>query len=165
MNKFYKHEEGYIVGVTSNGTKFYIDKEDLDVVQHFSWYIDEYGYIRTKDYSCGIQSIRLHRMVLHLEDPETKVDHINSNKVDNRKSNLRVCTQAENCMNRMMQSNNTSGYKGVCWKKGNNKWVARIRLNRKLIHIGYFTNKEQAALAYNDAAIKYHGEYAKLNVI
>ena len=91
------------------------------------------------------------------------VDHINGNPLDNRKSNLRICTNAENQRNRGVNKNNTSGYKGVCWAKQNKKWKARIKHNGKLIHLGYYKDKEEAARAYDKKAKELHGEYAYLN--
>ena len=94
-----------------------------------------------------------------------KIDHRDGNKLNNRRNNLRICAQAENAMNRKININNTSGYKGVYWNKPRRKWVALIGVNKKRIHLGMFSNKINAAKAYNDAAIKYHGEFSNLNKI
>ena len=68
-------------------------------------------------------------------------------------------------ISREKQKNNTSGYKGVTYRKSRNCWEARIMLNGKTVYTGCFDNKEEAALAYNKVAIKYHGEFAKINII
>jgi hypothetical protein len=87
------------------------------------------------------------------------IDHIDGNGLNNQRSNLRTCTQAQNAMNRRLASNNTSGFKGVIWDKSTNKW----RVNVKRIRVGYFTCLIKAARAYDQAAIKHFGEFAKLN--
>lgn len=91
------------------------------------------------------------------------VDHINGDTLDNRKCNLRICSNAENVRNRGSNKNNTSGYKGVNLEKKNGRWTTRIQVNQKMIHIGCFATKEDAAVAYDKAAIKYFGEFARLN--
>jgi len=92
-------------------------------------------------------------------------DHINHNGLDNRKSNLRVCTDAENGRNKQRQKGGTSIYKGVCWHKAKKKWVAQIKFEGKNMHIGYFTDdkEKEAARAVDAKAKVLHGEYALLN--
>lgn len=94
-----------------------------------------------------------------------QIDHINMNGIDNKKDNLRICNKSQNGMNSRKQNNNTSGYKGVCWHKVAKKWMAHTQVNGKRIYLGYFKTKKQAALVYNEAAKKYHGEFARLNII
>lgn len=108
----------------------------------------------------------LHRLITTC--PEGMyVDHINGDTLDNTKSNLRICTNKENCRNTKLSKNSTSGYKGVsCYKKDRNKkWIAKIMVDYKTINLGYFWTKEEAAYAYNLAAVKYHGDFARLNII
>ena len=88
-------------------------------------------------------------------------DHIDGNSLNNSKSNLRICTNRENAYNRGKQSNNTSGYKGV-YKTGKT-WVARIVVNSKILVLARSTNKLKLAKIYNEAALKYHGEFAYQN--
>jgi len=92
-----------------------------------------------------------------------EIDHRNGITLDNQRSNLRHCTQAENAKNRKINANNKCGFKGVCWEKGANKWRSQIRLDGKVIHLGLFTCLIKAATAYDSAANKYHGEFARLN--
>lgn len=107
-------------------------------------------------------SILMHRLVMDAP-PGTEVDHINMNTLDNRKENLRVCSRSENSCNRPANANNTSGYKGVSWDKRNKKWVAQIRRDKKIIHIGYYDDAEEAARAYDEKAKGLFREFAWTN--
>ena len=91
------------------------------------------------------------------------VDHINGNVLDNRLSNLRICTPSQNQANSKLPKNNTSGYKGV--SKNGDGWKAKIRVDYAYYYLGTFLTKEEAARAYNAAAIKYFGEFARLNEV
>jgi hypothetical protein len=86
---------------------------------------------------------------------EKHIDHKNGNPGDNRWANLRECTHAENHQNRKQQKN-VSGFRGVYWHKGTKKWQAQIRVNNKLINLGYFDNPEEASKVYLAAKAKYH---------
>ena len=99
--------------------------------------------------------------------PKCGVDHIDGNTSNNKWSNLRECNQSQNGANSKKPKNNTSEYKGVSFTKDKKvrPWRAAIRVNKKAIHGGYFETKNEAAVAYNAMAIKYYGEFAKLNNI
>lgn len=96
---------------------------------------------------------------------EYKIDHGNRDGLDNQKNNLRIASVSENQMNRRIQSNNKSGYRGVYFYHQNKKWHAQIQVGKKKIHVGYFKDIVDAVKAYNKAALKYHGEFASLNTI
>jgi len=106
----------------------------------------------------------MHRRILGLKHADgKKVDHINGNGLDNRKQNLRICSQAENLCNSKVRRDNTSGYKGVSWHRNRRKWQAHIGVDGKLVYLGIFPDSRQAAAAYNRAALAYHGQFARLN--
>lgn len=91
------------------------------------------------------------------------IDHINGDGLDCRKVNLRPCNHAENMRNRARHKNNKSGYKGVYWREFCGKFAGQITCNGKREHLGYFTDKILAARAYDDAAKRLFGEFARLN--
>jgi hypothetical protein len=118
-----------------------------------------YRYIKVEGKSH--KEHRLAWLYAHSVWPTEFIDHINGIKDDNRLSNLREATNAQNLANQGKQRTNTSGHKGVSWDKQRKKWSAKIQINRRTIHLGVFENKEDAAEAYKTAALKYHGEFAR----
>lgn len=135
----------------------------IDILK-MKWYYGSKYAVRNMNIGGKIIKIILHRLIL--DAPKgMQVDHINGNRLDNRRENLRICTQAENCKNRKESKNNTSGYKGVSICSQTKKYKAVIQLNRKKIFLGRFKTAKEAAIAYNEAAVKYHGEFANLNKI
>ena len=111
--------------------------------------------IKGKEYSAH----RLAWLYMTGENPDCFIDHINRDPADNRFSNLRKASYAENNRNRSMSKNNTSGYKGVNWHKHKNKWRAEIKVNNKAITLGYFDNALDAHYAYIQASEKYHKQF------
>lgn len=111
--------------------------------------------------------ISMHRLIMNAPKG-MQVDHINGNTLDNRRCNLRLCTNQQNCMNQYGKNKfrkYSSEYKGVCWNKRNNRWESNIFVDGKLLHLGTFKSEISAARTYNDAATKYFKEFARLNVI
>lgn len=98
------------------------------------------------------------------EWPEGQVDHINGIKSDNRISNLRLASPSENLQNRSKPRNNISGHKGVSWIKRYRAWQATIKFEGKNKFLGRFATREEAASAYNRAALQYHGEFARIDL-
>jgi hypothetical protein len=105
----------------------------------------------------------VHRIIwlMHYGTLPKILDHIDGNPLNNRIENLRECSDSENLCNAKIRSNNTSGIKGVCWFKPRQKWRARISLNKKEYHLGYFDTKEEAEIAVIDARPKIHQEFAR----
>ena len=132
--------------------KVLIDLEYVDLVKKYKWSLANGGYVHNPKVSY------LHRFIMN--PPENMVvDHINHNKLDNRKCNLRICTQHQNNMNSGKRKN-LSGVTGVHWCRTNNKWVAQIRINGKGHTLGYFNTIEEAIEARRQAEIEYFGEFA-----
>ena len=111
----------------------------------------------------GIKTtIAMHAVLVPVESP-LRVDHENGDGLDNRLSNLRVATHQQNMRNRGPNRNGTSGFKGVTWNRSRSKWQTAINIDRRLVFIGRFDSAEEAARAYNAAALEHHGEFAWLN--
>ena len=164
----------------SRGHFAIVDDEDYERLNKRKWYAN--GHFGRPTYAISSTKIngkqtllRMHRVLLGLVDSKLYGEHKNGNGLDNRKSNLRIATSSQNQANRGLPKNNTSGYKGVqynptfragsCNNKGESKpWEAMIRVRGKLKLLGMYFNKEKAALAYDRAAIKYFGKFAKLNL-
>ena len=123
------------------------------------------GTLKSHGYICvGINrnSYRAHRLIFLMHKgylPKT-IDHINGDTLDNRIENLRAATRGQNQHNRKTNANNTSGYKGVSWYKKRKKWISKIKLEGKAIHLGYFDNLEEAAEVVRKAREEVHGDFA-----
>ena len=150
----------------SKGKFALVDDEDFEYLNGQQWYAARsgnkyYALRRDKNKALGFQTSRMHREIM---SPEGRfvVDHINGNTLDNRKENLRVCTSSENKMNRRV-CRSASGFKCVHWHKTRKRWQAYIRINKKRKCLGFFREKESAAIAYDKAAVKYYGEFAATN--
>jgi hypothetical protein len=105
---------------------------------------------------------RMHRGILGAA-PGQLVDHRDGNGINNTRANLRFCTNSENQYNCRTPRTNTSGYKGVHWHVCNKRFQAQIKIGGKYHHLGYFLDPIEAARAYDVAALKYHGEFARVN--
>lgn len=154
-NKFIDNGEWYI-GYAANGKTFKFDKENIDLINKYTWTVDSDGYVRTR--SKGYH-LFMHRLIMGMNIKE--IDHKNLDKSDNRKENLRECTRSQNQMNRGLSSNNTSGAKGVSWRKDLNKWAASIRIEGKLITLGKYIILQDAINARMKAEQKYCGEFGR----
>lgn len=132
-----------------------VDDEDYERVSKYKWYISN-GYAQNSTVG------RMYRFIMGVDDPNLVIDHINHDTLDNRKKNLRACTQRQNSFNQ--KPYNETGYKGVRIKKGLKKsYQAQIWKNGIHYYLGYYLTPEQAAAAYNGAARILFGEFAYLN--
>lgn len=155
-NKFVFSND-YVIGYANDEKEFLFDIEDYDKIKDFTWSINNRGYLLNKN------GESFHRVVLNLnnlQDDKCVVDHINHNKLDNRKKNLRICQQIDNSHNMELANNNTSGVTGVQWMKDRNKWRAFITINYKKKYLGDFCRKEDAIKARKEAEEKYFKEYS-----
>jgi hypothetical protein len=130
-----------------------IDRKDLKGIDLFNLRITANGY-------AAIGEKLLHRIIMN-PPANMQIDHVNHDTLDNRRCNLRVCTNSENLMNRGKTKSNTSGFKGVNREKRlkRKKYRARITANKKTFYLGNFDDPAQAGEAYQEAAREYHGEF------
>lgn len=159
--------EPVTIQLKSKGDLLICDAEDERFALENSWRYDKDGYvIRGKRIDGKYRLLRFHHEVLKQHGweipPNAVIDHRNKIKHDNRKENLRICSQAENNRNRN-STNNSSGYRGVNWSSKNQNWIARIRVEGRSLHLGSFPSAREAAYYYNMAAQQLHGEFAELN--
>ena len=164
-----------------------VDNEDYDYLNQWKWYTNKcintnYAIrdARNTDRTKGKQ-ILMHRLILNISD-NMFCDHIDHNGLNNQKTNLRIVDKIQNAQNSNKRKNTSTKYKGVCtynmdynYKStvtGVTKryeypliYSSQIRVNKKTIHLGYFKNEIEAAIAYNKAAILYFKEYALLNIL
>lgn len=136
-----------------------VDDDDYEWLKKHSWTRVKNGYVKLVIHA-GLTAMAMHRAIIKAKNGEI-VDHINGDPLDNRKSNLRICTNQQNLFNRGKQKNNTTGYKGVSFSNG--KFRSKTVLNGKSKHLGSFDNAVDAAKAYDEFAKKHHGEFARLN--
>ena len=158
-----------------------VDDEDYEELCKYDWSCSKNGYAqrRFKKDDCTISTYPMHRQILGLTfGDKSCVDHINGNKLDNRKSNLRICNRTQNNHNVGLSKRNKSGAKGVSHhhikqlRKNStlyekHYWYAKICVNKKVIGLGFFPytdeGLEQAKIAYNNAAIQHYGAFAYIN--
>lgn len=150
------HGDGNATVTTAKGQIILIDTTDIKAAERYSWCISKTGYAVA---NIGGKVTKMHRYLLSVSAPQLVVDHINGNPLDNRRSNLRICSAAENGRNLKRKATNTSGYAGIRVTK-NNRYNVRITYNGEERHIGNFINLDDAVKARKQAELKYFGAFA-----
>lgn len=157
----YEEKDDYIL----INKKVKIDKEDLELVKSYNRYVS----INSGGYALmwlNDRELFLHRLILGLPqayNPDDMLigEHINGDRLDCRRANLRICKKSENPINCKKYKNNSSGHKGVYWHKKNKKWTASIFYNNQRLYLGSFDNYEDAVKVREDAELKYFKEYRR----
>lgn len=150
------------------GLSALVDDEDFEELSAFKWRpqpskrkSEQYRAVRSGKGGRGV--ILMHRQIMRAPDG-VLVDHANGNPLDNRHANLRFCTFAQNAQNRRrVVPGSSSRFKGVTWHKQRGRWQAAIKVDKRFIFLGLFTDEQEAADAYDRAAVKHHGEFACTN--
>ncbi len=145
----------------SRGKKAIVDDEDFGWLSRWNWYFNGSYAIRVD----GKKTVYMHREIL--KTPKGKeTDHIDGNKINNRRKNLRVANRSQNSLNKAASKGKTSRYKGVCWDTEKGKWLAQIQVSgrprRRVKFLGRFQKEKDAASAYNKAAIELHGKFVNI---
>lgn len=127
-----------------------VDDDDFEWLSKHNWQLSSHGYAKT-----GVKGYYMHRAILGAP-PGREVDHINRDKLDNRRENLRIITNAKNNRSTPQRKDNTSGFKGVSYFKPRKCWVARIQVDGKRYYLGNYKTKEEAIMAYNRGLMEYN---------
>ena len=138
-----------------------VDDADYDALSAVKWCSKKDGHTTYAISSIEGRTVLIHRLITAAPQG-VEVDHINGDGLDNRRDNLRLCSRKENQRNRRVQAH-SSQYKGVTWHTSHGKWRSQITIDGRNKHLGYFTAEIDAAHAYDEASVKYFGEFARGN--
>ena len=159
----FEERGAYAIGITDKGDRFVVDKDVLPLVKQYYWTKYKKGYFMTQKGPEG-KPIPIHRLIMAAQ-PGEQIDHINHDKADNRKSNLRIVSGSENCWNKGLRRSNTIGATGVYRRTGQETWWAEIKANGERHYLGDFQSFSDAVAARKAAEEKYFGEYSYDNSI
>lgn len=153
-------------GKKAAGRVAVVDDEDYDLVMQYRWWAWERAQGERRPYGPYAQGGPAgHRVYMHtLITGYARTDHVNHNGLDNRRSNLRDASVAQNNHNQRPRRTGSSSYKGVTWHRGAHKWQASIKVDGRTTYLGLFASEKDAALAYDQAALRAYGEYAFINL-
>lgn len=143
-----------------------VDDCDYEWASKFRWHLSSSGYAitnKSRPYKNG-KTLHMHRAINKTPDG-LFTDHVNQNRIDNRRENLRTATKTQNLFNMDKHSDNSSGYKGIVYHRPSGLWGAKIQVKMHRVSLGYYETKKEAANAYNNAAKKLHGQFAYLNKV
>lgn len=139
-----------------------VDDEDFEFLSQWKWYCSAKGYaVRGTWVDKKVRHVWMHRAVNNTPD-DMETDHKNSNKLDNRRNNLRTATHGQNTYNRL-NARNSSGVKGVTWHKKGQKWMVQIFADGQHYYLGLFSSLDAAKVVYEEAAERLHSGFRKLN--
>lgn len=151
--------------ILTQGFVTLVDDADYEYINQWKWFYKKTahgGYaVRNSDYKKGKSrhSIWMHRVIMNTPDG-FETDHINGDKLDNQRHNLRIVTKNQNQWNRQKQAG-SSKHKGVYWNKKNERWHVQLQMNGKKIWLGYYATEEEAAQAYKVGVAKFFGKFAR----
>ena len=158
--------EGDLAYITlTRGYTAVIDAVDVPLISTGNWHalvLDNNVYAARNLMRKGVRIGLLMHRVLTDAPQGMEVDHADCDGLNNRRSNLRLATHEENARNNRLQRNNRSGYKGVHWSKKRCQWAAAIQVNRKIKHLGFHDDIEEARKAYALASAQYHGDFGRI---
>jgi hypothetical protein len=162
---YHKVHSGTVLVPLSSGGQAVVDSAVAELLRGHVWSESPQGYAVAKIRRHGRQAtLFMHRVIMGLAHGDFRhVDHVNHDKLDNRLSNLRLATNAQNQHNQVPRTGASSAFKGVVWHRRDKRWIARIHVQSKAIVLGRFTDEIAAALAYDAAARRHFGEFAYLN--
>lgn len=149
----------------TRGAYALVDDEDKKRLAQYHYYLNGHGYAERSIKGTRHQTAYLHHDILGVPPKGMVVDHINRNPLDNRRCNLRFASRTQNRINSRPQRNGTSKYKGVSYHRQLEKWRSCITVDGKTMSLGCYHSEQEAAEAYNRAAIQFYGDYAVLNKI
>jgi hypothetical protein len=145
-----------------------VDDDVFEFLNQWKWFYskgpeDRTGYaIRFDKNGKHNKSISMHRVIMNTP-PNLEVDHRDRDGCNNQRLNMRNCSHFQNVRNRSIQKDNSSGYKGVSWDKKCKKWRVQIRIDGRKVWLGLFSSIQDASRIYDQAAIRFHGEFANIN--
>ncbi len=166
LNRFEISADGaYYKIFLKHGGIVFVDYDDFPKVSSYTWSLGKRGYptANIRKFDGSKSTTTMHKLLFGYFEKGIDVDHISGNKLDNRRSNLRLCSHQQNMFNQKKRSTNTSGYTGVSYRKKDKKFEAYIHHNGRKKGLGLFLSAKEAAIARDKASIELFGEYGRLN--